>query len=270
MSLASQISLLATRIATEVKAAKNRANHTGTQSVSTITGLGTMATQSSSSVNITGGVVSGITPLAISDGGTGSNNASSARTALGITVGPPYTTGSGAPGSVGVDGAEYYSTTLKRLYRSDGTSMLLISGKLPRVYATKLTTQSFSSSTLTAVTFPDTELYDTDSLHSTSTNPSRFTVPAGMGGVWTVGYNVMFTTGGGEYEFYVSINGGATKYHPSWGEQSSGINMIGNCGDVVLSAADYIEVFGKVNAAGRVFGSTTRESTFWAIYKGPQ
>ena len=53
----------------------------------TTLGLGTMATQASGSVSITGGTISGITDLAIADGGTGASDAGTARTNLGLTIG---------------------------------------------------------------------------------------------------------------------------------------------------------------------------------------
>jgi hypothetical protein len=58
-------------------------------------GLGSIATQNSNSVSITGGSVSGITDLAVADGGTGASNASGARSNLGLgTVSTINTTGS--------------------------------------------------------------------------------------------------------------------------------------------------------------------------------
>jgi hypothetical protein len=50
-------------------------------------GLGTIATQDSNNVTITGGSVSGITDLAVADGGTGASDASGARTNLGLAIG---------------------------------------------------------------------------------------------------------------------------------------------------------------------------------------
>jgi len=50
----------------------------------TTLGLGTIATQAASNVTITGGAITGITDLAVADGGTGASTAGGARTNLGL------------------------------------------------------------------------------------------------------------------------------------------------------------------------------------------
>ncbi len=60
---------------------------TNAEAQRTTLGLGTMSTQAANNVNISGGAITGITDLAIADGGTGASTAATARTALGVAIG---------------------------------------------------------------------------------------------------------------------------------------------------------------------------------------
>jgi hypothetical protein len=73
-------------------------------------GLGSIATQSAGNVSITGGTITGITDLAIADGGTGASNATDARANLGL-------------GSAAVQSATYFLQVANNL--SDVASVAL-------------------------------------------------------------------------------------------------------------------------------------------------
>jgi len=78
------------------------AGRTGAVTLTTadIGGLGTIATQASSNVSITGGSITGITDLAVADGGTGASTAGDARTNLGLVIGTDVLSPSGSAASL--------------------------------------------------------------------------------------------------------------------------------------------------------------------------
>jgi hypothetical protein len=65
-----------------------------------IGGLGTIATQAANNVSITGGSITGITDLAIADGGTGASTAANARTNLGLVIGTDVLSPTGSAASL--------------------------------------------------------------------------------------------------------------------------------------------------------------------------
>lgn len=71
----------------KLEAGNNLNDLTNTSNARVNLGLGTIATQAANSVSITGGSVTGITDLAVADGGTGASDASTARTNLGLAIG---------------------------------------------------------------------------------------------------------------------------------------------------------------------------------------
>jgi len=78
------------------------AGRTGAVTLTTadIGGLGTIATQASSNVSITGGSITGITDLAIADGGTGASTAPNARINLGLVIGTDVLAPTGSAASL--------------------------------------------------------------------------------------------------------------------------------------------------------------------------
>lgn len=119
-------------------------------------------------------------------------------------------------------------------------------------------TSSFAaSSTSTAISFDANDI-DTNSIHSTSTNPTRFTVPTGKGGVWRLSFHASVTAGSGINYLFIRKNGGtdtnnipgSTAGLPS---QNTAIVMSLL---TQLTAGDYVELFGYSNSSATMGSST--------------
>jgi len=112
--------------------------------------------------------------------------------------------------------------------------------------------QTISSSTFTAINLA-TEAYDTDSIHSTSVNNTRFTIPTGKDGYW-----LFYATGGfdslgaGFMQTRFYKNGSSTGPLSASGAASglSGLTGTSITQIINLAATDYVELVLFQNSGG--------------------
>ena len=106
-------------------------------------GLGSIATQNSNAVSVTGGSVTGITDITVADGGTGASSASNARTNLGLTIGAdvPSPTGTGASGTWAINITGNAATATSATSAATATSA---TSATSATNATNLVTAAFS------------------------------------------------------------------------------------------------------------------------------
>lgn len=159
----------------------------------TTLGLGDIATQNASSVTITGGDISGITDLAVTDGGTGASDAGGARTNLGlgtistqdannVSISGGSITGISdlaiADGGTGASTDSGARTNLDVYSKSEVDAAIAAAAPgMKGCYLTKSANQAIANATTTTLTW-DQEVYDTDSFHDNVTNNSRITIPS--------------------------------------------------------------------------------------------
>jgi hypothetical protein len=107
--------------------------------------------------------------------------------------------------------------------------------------------QSISSATYTVITLPSEEL-DTDGFHSTATNTSRFTIPAGKAGKYMVNANLSLSQTPGASSFLaIAVNGTrpTTNGYDSGGffaEKNGADQLQGASTIIVLAENDYVEI----------------------------
>ena len=106
----------------------------------------------------------------------------------------------------------------------------------------RTTDASIADSTWTTITY-DSEVYDTDAFHSTTTNTSRITIPTGKGGKYQVFANIIFsgnTTGNRSVSLLV--NGAETfRAYGTRPDATSASNYLLQTTDT-FNAGDYLEI----------------------------
>lgn len=119
--------------------------------------------------------------------------------------------------------------------------------------------QSINNNTYTALTW-DLENYDTDSIHSTASNTSRFTVPTGKGGKWMVSGTIQYGSNAtGQRGGAIYLNGSVYCYTNQINATSALDCILSSAVVLSLSAGDYVEFYGWQNSGGAldVKGNTT-------------
>ena len=112
--------------------------------------------------------------------------------------------------------------------------------------------QSINNNTFTAVLWTS-DTYDTDSIHDTSSNTDRFTVPAGKGGKWAISASVLFAgSATGERRIAIYKNGSAANTDQRINGQGTGgltasVNSVFN-----LIAGDYLSVYVYQDSGGNL------------------
>lgn len=178
---------------------------------------------------------------------------------MGITIAP------GLVVSDDVYGSGWNGDTTTAPSRNAMYDALAFSG----CHLSKTGTQSIASSTTTALTF-NVETFDTAGFHESVTNPSRITIPTGLGGVYMVGGAARITgmsdTKGITLMIYKNGSFHLTLAGDSLGAAGTGSTSGSQL--LVLAAGDYVEL--------RIFQSETGSKDvdsascfFWCDRRAP-
>lgn len=134
-----------------------------------------------------------------------------------------------------------------------------------RSKATKVAAQSIPGSTFTALTF-DTNTYDVGPVHSTSSNPTRFTAPTGGAGIWLFSGTAGIVPGAGTLRVLAVFRNGVEIARVSASPLGGGWNTDINISIPVLIAdADFVEFQVFQDSGGAL--NTVPAETFGSAYK---
>jgi hypothetical protein len=125
-----------------------------------------------------------------------------------------------------------------------------------------------TTATATAISFgaSDTEVFDTSSFHSPTSDNSRITIPTGLGGKYAVVAGIQYATNATGMRYCSIYKNGAIE-----AVQRTPANSVSLAGTLLtastiisLSAGDYVELYGFQNSGGNL-NVNTGTSTFLAV-----
>lgn len=115
-------------------------------------------------------------------------------------------------------------------------------GSPAMVLANRTTTAALTTSVAYEVQFNAADTYDTDAMHSTSTNNTRLVVPSGFGGMWMAWAEVDFDSSTAGYRRTRIIDNGGTSYADERlpATPAGVLRMQVQTPPIALSAGDYL------------------------------
>jgi hypothetical protein len=142
-----------------------------------------------------------------------------------------------------------------------------VAGGFVGVRLTVSTNQSCANNTGTMINW-DTENYDTDAFHSTSTNTSRITIPAGKAGYYSISATGAFSANATGQRYFAFYKNGS--FEQIFGRAAGYSADTVLSGTVVLNLAvnDYIQIEAFQNSGGALNFESTISSQFSAQYLG--
>jgi hypothetical protein len=151
------------------------------------------------------------------------------------------------------DGVLIYETDTDRLMVYDGSAWEFVGGNRPSVQANRASSQSLTDSTATAIAFNAGDGFDTDSLHDTSSNNTRITIPAGYGGRWRFEGIVVFASAtGGNRLISVRINGSSSHDLARIPPVSGAETIVPGTKVLNLASGDYVELLARQSSGGSI------------------
>lgn len=174
---------------------------------------------------------------------------------------PLLLTPQGTPGSLS-SGEVWIDSTTNRINSYDGSASQQYVAKADLYNGCKAYnngTQSIPNNSSTAITF-NTNEWDTGSIHSTSTNTSRFTVPTSLGGHWQFVWKVNVPSSANVIVF-LRKNGGTDANNVIGSAVQFATVKFGGACTANLAAGDYIELYlyqatGSSMTIGNSIGTT--------------